>query len=152
MSILTDLLHGKITFSQAATQAASWAQKLVNANPEASAFAGATLNAVKQGASNMIMLADTELAQHFAQIVGGVETAADAALTGATGGKALPAVPLVNATIEQIASAGKAALDAWALQAKANLAAAPTQGAGSPTPPPPPPLPSPSSLSTPPGN
>lgn len=129
MSILLDLLHGKITFSQAATQASAWASKLISANPTAATLASDTLAAVKQGASNMVALADTELAQHYAQIVAAVEAGADAALNGATGGKALPAVPLVNATIEQIAAAGKAALDTWALQAKANLSPA-TASAG----------------------
>lgn len=124
MSILTDLIHRKITFATAADEAGQWAQKIVASNPQAQQFAAATLSAVKQGASNMIALADTELAQHYAQIVSGVETAADAALLGATGGKALPAVPLVNGTIEQIAAAGKSALDAWAMQAKASLAPA----------------------------
>lgn len=121
MSILTDLIHGKITFATAAAEAAQWAQKVVAANPQAAQLAQATLSAVKQGASNMVALADTELAQHYAQIVASVEAGADAALMGATGGKALPAVPLVNGTIEQIAAAGKSALDAWALQAKASL-------------------------------
>jgi hypothetical protein len=127
VSILLDLIRGKITFATAATEAGQWAQKVVAANPQAQAFASASLSAVKQGASNAVALADTELADHYAQIVGAVEAGADAALSGATGGKALPAVPLVNATIEQIAAAGKAALDAWALQAKANLT--PTQPA-----------------------
>lgn len=121
MSIFTDLLHGKITFGQAASEASAWASKLISGNPTASTLVSDTLSAVKQGASNMVALADTELAQHYAQIVGAVEAGADAALNGATGGKALPAVPLVNGTIEQIAAAGKAALDAWALQAKASL-------------------------------
>lgn len=128
MSILTDLIHGRIDFAQAASQAEQWAQKIVASNPTATQLAQASLSAVKQGASNMVALADTELAQHYSQIVAGIETAADAALNGATGGKALPAVPLVNGTIEQIAAAGKAALDTWAMQAKASLT--PAQPAG----------------------
>lgn len=139
MAILNDLIKRKITFGTAVAEAGQWASKLINSNPAAKQAVSDTLSAIKQGASNMIMLADTELADHFTQLVTAVEGGADAALMGATGGKILPAVPLVNATIEQIAAAGKVALDAWAMQAKANLLPAPAVQQGQPTPPPPPP-------------
>lgn len=129
-SILLNALRKKITFGEAAREAEQWASNLLKSNPAATALASTLLASVKQGASNMVALADTELAQHFDGLVNAVEAGADATLLGATGGKALPAVPIVNATIQQIAAAGKAALDAWALQAQANLApsAAPVLG------------------------
>lgn len=121
MSILTDALRGKITFSQASTEAAQWASKIITKDPTLSTAASATLAIIKQGASNAIMLADTELGPHIQPAADAVELALDAALAKATGGLSVPFNPLVNAGIDQMAGLVKAAADAWALKAKASL-------------------------------
>jgi hypothetical protein len=127
MSILSQLLHGQITFSQATSEAEQWASKVVSSDPALSQAAQAALSAVKQGASNAIMLADTQLATHAQGIVSGVEGVMDAAVLKATGGLALPAVPLIHAGIETAVSIAKSALDAWALEQKAKLTVQPAQ-------------------------
>lgn len=123
MSILTDVLSGKITFSQAAAEAAAWAQKIVACDPTLTATAGAVLSDVKQAASNAVDMADTWVGQHVAPMTAAIETAADAALAAATGGKSIPFNGFVNDGIDRMVQAGKAELDAWALKAKATLAA-----------------------------
>ena len=128
MSILSKALRHQITWGDAASQIGQWATNLVRNDATASAAVGAITTAVKQGASDAIGLADTALADHFAELTDAAHAAADAALVKVSGGALLPAVPLVNGVIDQIALASKAAIDAWALQAKANLAPA-TPGA-----------------------
>lgn len=126
MSILTDLLAKRITFAQAAAEAANWAQKLVASDPALTAAAGAVLSDVKQAASNAIDMADTWVGQHVGPMTAAIETAADAALAAATGGKSVPFNGFVNDGIDRMVQAGKAELDAWALKAKAGLAAPPS--------------------------
>lgn len=124
MSILSQLMRGKITFSQAATQAGDYAQKLTAADPALAATSAAILSAVKQGASNAIMLADTALGPMILAAGDTVEAALETALASATKGLSVPFNPIMDATIDQIAAAAKAQADAWALAAKAKLAAA----------------------------
>lgn len=124
MSILTELFEGKITFGQASEKATGWAQALTSKDPALAAAVGASLSIIKQGASNAIMLADTELGQYIHPAAVAVETALDAALAGATRGASLPFNPIVNSSIDQMAATVKAAADAWALQAKSNLTGA----------------------------
>lgn len=121
MSIVSDALRGKTTWATAVTRIEGWVSGNVNASPTLLAFKAAAMSSVKQGVSNALALADTELGQHFAGMVDGVEAAADAALLRATGGLALPAVPVMNATIKQFADAGRAAFDAWELEQQAKL-------------------------------
>ena len=121
MSILTDLLAKKITFNQAATEAGAWAQKVVAADPTMTAAAGAVLSDVKQAASNAIDMADTWVGQHIGPMTTSIETAADAALAAATGGKSISFNGFVNDGIDRMVAAGKAELDAWALKAKASM-------------------------------
>lgn len=123
MSILTELLHGKITFSQAKTEAETWAQQLTAKDPTLAAAVSETLSVVKQGASDAIMLADSALGAHIVPATEAVEAALNAALAGATGGLSVPFNPIMDAAIENFAGVVKKAADAWALQAKANLAA-----------------------------
>lgn len=122
MSILTELMHHQITWDQAKAKAEQWAQALSSSDPALATAIGDSLSAVKQGASNAIALADTALNNHFADMTQAVEAAVDAALVKVSGGAALPAVPLVNGVIDQIAASAKAVADAWALEAKAKLA------------------------------
>ncbi len=123
MSILTDLVQGKITFQQAVAEASAWSQKVVAADPTLTAVSGAVLSDVKQAASNAVDMADTWIGQHVAPMTLAIETAADAALAAATGGKSIPFNGFVNDGIDRMVQAGKSELDAWALKAKAELAA-----------------------------
>lgn len=122
MSILTELLHGKITFTQAATQAEAWASKVSGGNPVLTAIEGAVLSNVKQAASNAVDLAEGELGKLLAGASGQVEAALDGLLASATGGLSTPFNPLINHGIDTIANAIKAEADAWALRVKASLA------------------------------
>lgn len=123
MSIFSQLTHGKITFSQAAAQATDWTSKVIASDPALTTAAAGLLSAVKQGASNAIMLADTALGPMIAPAADGVEVALDAALASATKGLSVPFNPIMDATIDQFAAVVKAAADSWALSAKARLAA-----------------------------
>lgn len=123
MSILTDLLSKKITFAQAATEAGAWASSLVAKDPILTAAAGAILSDVKQAASNAVMAADTMVGAAILPAAQGVEVALDGALASLTKGASIPFNGFINDGIDQMANAIKAEADAWALKAKAALAA-----------------------------
>lgn len=125
MSILTDLLSHKITFSQAVAEGEQWAANLVKNNPAATAFAGAALSDLKQAASNAVDLADKALGPivHAGSIA--VQTAANAAIISAVGPAGAALTPAVDSAIDNITAALKAEIDAAALQAKAAMAPAP---------------------------
>lgn len=123
MSILTKLLHGEITFSEAISEAAGWAQGVVASDPVFTQAAGDALSAIKQAASDAVTIADSALVPHLAPAADAVEAALETALAGATGGLSVPFNPLIDAGIDRIAGIAKNAADAWALQTKARLAA-----------------------------
>lgn len=126
MAIITDALKGKITWPQAAQEIGNWFAQIghrVMSDPIASQAANDLQAVVKQGASNALAFADTELAPHLGEATAAVETAADALLLKATGGAAAPAVPFVNSGIEQAIAVLKSALDAKELEWKAKLQA-----------------------------
>lgn len=123
MSILTELLRGKITFTQAAAKAAGWAAGIASHTPALTAAAGELLSAVKQGASEAIGDADTALVAHLSPIVEAVETALEKALAGITGGLSVPFNPLIDAGIDRLAAITKQAAEVWALEAKGKIAA-----------------------------
>ena len=129
MSILTDLLHRKITFGQAAEKAAGWANALISHDANLSSTAGAVLSDVKQGASNAVAAADGALADHYAELVTGGEALLEGALAKATGGATVPFNPIISDGIDNIAAMLKAGADAWALRTKAELAAPATKAA-----------------------
>lgn len=122
MSILTELLEKKITFSQAAQKAAGWAQAIVAHDPTLSGTANAVLSDVKQGASNAVDIADSALSASIMPAAKGVESLLENALSAATKGVTVPFNPLISDGIDRIADAIKAEADAWALKAKATLA------------------------------
>ena len=123
MSILSELIEGKITFSQAAAEAAAWADALISPDPTLQASTTAVLSDVKQAASNAVEMADSALAAFILPAAKTVETALDTALAGATGGVSVGFNVFINDGVDQIAGAIKAEADAWALKAKAALAA-----------------------------
>jgi hypothetical protein len=122
MSILTDLMQKKITFSQAATQAGEWVSQIVAKDPTLQATAATVLSDVKQAASNAVNLAESALDSAILPAAASVEAAFEAALAKATGGVSLPFNPIITHGIDTIAAALKAEVDAAALKAKANLA------------------------------
>lgn len=125
MSILSQLFRRKITFSQAAEQAAKWASDIAAHDPALAQAAGETLSIVKQGASDAIMLADTALGRIILPAADAVEAALETALASATKGASVPFNPIIDTSIDQMANVIKSAADAWALAAKARLAAPP---------------------------
>ena len=127
MSILTDLAEGKITFPTAATEAESWASKLITSDPTLSTAASGVLSDVKQAASDAVGMADTAIGTAILPAAKGVEVALDAALATVTKGVSIPFNGFVNDGIDQMAAAIKAEADAWALKAKAALAAPATK-------------------------
>lgn len=124
MSILTDLLAKKITFSQATAEASAWVSHVFANDQVASAAAAVVLSDLKQAASNAVDLADKALGAVIAPATIAIETAANAAIAQAVGpvGAGL-LTPAADHAIETIAAALKAEVDAAALKAKAALAA-----------------------------
>lgn len=122
MSILTDAIHKKITWTQAAAEAAQWATGWLSKSPEATAAVGAALSDAKQMLSDAIGMADTALAGHVGEVADATEAALEAALAKATGGISVPFNPLISDGIDKLAAAGAAAAHLWAMQTKAKLA------------------------------
>lgn len=115
MSILNDLLKKKITFNTAVSEFGGWVNKLAGpANAQ-------MLPYLKQGASNLIALADSELAPHYDEAVTLVTNALDGLLLKSTNGIALPAIPLVNKGLHDMADVLKHAIDVWVLETEASL-------------------------------
>ncbi len=125
MSILSQVLSGKITFGEAAAKIAADASKLINSDPTLAQTVGAIQSDLKQAASEAVTMADSALGKYIAPATAGIEAAADLALAGVTGGKSIPFNPLINDGIDRIAAAIKSEADAWALKAKAALVTPP---------------------------
>jgi hypothetical protein len=83
------------------------------------------LSDLKQGASNAVALANTDLASYVSSVTSPLETALEAMLAKATNGVSIPFNPLITHSIDTIAAAVKAEVDAWATKTKASLAGAP---------------------------
>lgn len=123
MSILTELMHGKITFSQAAAKATAWAQSIIAGDAVLTEAAGASLSIVKQAASDAITIGDTALATHAGPVADAVEAALETALSRATNGASVAFNPLIDAGIDQFVNVAVSAAHSWALEYKAKLAA-----------------------------
>lgn len=129
MSILTDLLSKKITFSQAASEVVQWGEKLIASDPTITNAVGVVVSDAKQAASNAVAIAGGALAQVILPGSVAVEAATNAAILKAVGplGAGL-LTPAVDNAIETVANALKAEIDAAVLNAKAQLAKPATQG------------------------
>ena len=125
MSILNDLLKGKISFSTAAAEAGQWVSQVVAKDATLAGSMGTVLSDLKQGASNAVALAETDLATYVSSVTSPLETALEAMLSKITGGASIPFNPLITHSIDTIAAAVKAEVDAWATKTKANLAGSP---------------------------
>jgi hypothetical protein len=130
MSILTDLLEKKITFSQAASQSLAWAEKLISSDPHLTNAANAVVSDVKQAASTAVVMADSYVGAAILPAAKGVEVALDAALASVTKGASIPFNGFVNDGIDLMAAAIQAEAAAWALKAKAALAQPSSASAG----------------------
>jgi hypothetical protein len=136
MSILSQAFAGKITWSQAASQADAWAAKWINNDPTATQFVGGVLSTVKQGLSDAISAASSTLATNKTNIAKATEVALEAELAAITHGLSLPANPFITEGIDGLVNAAVTAAQAWGLSAKAALGPV----AASPAPPAPPPI------------
>lgn len=122
MSILSDLMGGKITFSQAETEVEAWADKLISNDPTLTNATAVVVSDVKQAASDAITIGASALSPVITVAAKTVETALELALSGATKGLSVGFNPLISAGIDTIAGAMVAEITAWSLQAKAELA------------------------------
>ena len=127
MSILTDLMAKKITFSQAVTEVESWGANVLKNDPTATAAVGAVTSDLKQAASDAVTIAESDLQPFIAPAAAATSVALEAALAGLTKGVSLPFNPLITAGIDTIANAVNAEVQAWAAQAKASLVATPAK-------------------------
>lgn len=91
--------------------------------PGAAAVETSLVSEVKQGASDVLSaVGDGVLTPAEQALITGIDGLADAAMTAASGGTALPLVPMTNTAINGIVNKGYAALQAWALKQSAALA------------------------------
>lgn len=135
MSILTELLARKITFSQARAKVTPWLAR--TAPIVTPAVQDAVEDAVLQGASNMVDLSTTALGGLLGPAMDTVQAAASNVLRGylpAPVGVAL--LPAANDAVDRIQGALQAQVAAWALEAKAQIAEAQAVNASRPQVPP----------------
>lgn len=125
MSILSDWMGHKISFSTAADEAGQWVAKLVDGNQLATAAGGALLSDLKRAASDAITVGDSVLGPIILNSAKVVEVELEAMLAKATGGVSVIANPLINAGIDTMALSLKNVIDVWATQAKAQLVPTP---------------------------
>ena len=83
MSIIAQLVEGKITWSQAETQIEGWFKGILSSNPAIATDVAAAQSDLKQVASDALGLADTALGPIISAGALSVEGAATVALTAA---------------------------------------------------------------------
>jgi hypothetical protein len=120
MSIFSDLLHGKITFSQAISETTVWAGHLPGAGQAGTNVVGD----LKQAASDAVSFADSAAGTIIGDGVVALELAA-AAMFAKLGPIGSALTPLADAGIDQAAGILAATIHAEAAKAKAALAPAP---------------------------
>lgn len=123
MSILTDLLQKKISFSQAVSQGEAWFSSILTHAPSAvQSDVAAGLSDFKQAASDAVALADTALGPILVVGTTTVEAAANTAITAAVGPALSAALtPAVDAGITSVTNALHAEIDAVAAQIRSKL-------------------------------
>lgn len=125
MSILTDLLSGKITFSTAETEIGAWFSKLTASNSAVSQATSTLMTDLKQAASDAITVGESAIGPIITDGATALETLLENLFAKATGGLSIVANPLINSGIDTIANTLKNAIDAWATAKKASLVPAP---------------------------
>jgi len=124
MSILTEVLHGKITFAQAAAKIEADAATLINHLPAPlHAAVDALTPSLKQAASNAVDMGDTALKDALDVGLVALTPAVSAALAHYVPAGTL-LTPMAIDALDRMTAALKAEIDALAVEAKANLAAA----------------------------
>jgi hypothetical protein len=125
LSILSDLIEGKITFSTAASDIVQWAEKLISNDPAVTNAAASLVTDAKQAASDAITIGESALGPVILPASKALETALETALASATKGLSVGFNPLISSGIDTIANALQSQIATWALEAKASLATAP---------------------------
>lgn len=125
MNIIAKIVSGAVTlWTDIVNEIEGDAAKVKAALPASAIPAfDVTVSDLKQGASDALSAVTAGATSVAPGLVKGLEALADQELAVATNGLAVPLVPLVNTGIDNIAAAGIASLKAWALKAKASLAA-----------------------------
>lgn len=132
MSILSDLLNRKITFSQAATQIESWGVSIVRnlANdPTVIATTGAVVSDLKQAASDALSIADNFAGPILASEAAMIEASADAVFKAYFGPYAVIASKATHDSVDRIAAGLAALIHSKALEYKASMQSSVTPGA-----------------------
>ena len=123
MSILSQLIHGKITWAQALTDIEAWAGALLDKAPLPIHDAiNAAVKDVKQGASDAIALGDTLAGPLIDTAASAAGIAFKAAVTTYLGPFGATVTPAGLDAIDRIRDGVIAELHVLALQAKAGLA------------------------------
>jgi hypothetical protein len=125
MSILTEVLHGKLSFSDAAAKIEADAVALVNHLPAPLHDAiNAILPDLKQAASNAVDMGDTAMKAALDVGLTAITPAISAALAHyVPAGTVL--TPMAIDALDRMVAAFKAEIDALAFEAKAAMVAAP---------------------------
>lgn len=128
--IVTGLVSGKMTWTEAESEIDQTASKVFSSLPAAAQTAVTTaISDVKQGASNALAIAGSALAPDIAIGTKAVEGALDTLIVAYTGGLAVPLVAGVNDGLDALGGYLTSAIQARLLQQKAALAAAMTPAA-----------------------
>lgn len=128
MSIVSDALNKRTTWSAAASQLGQWVAQILGPQPTAQATqqAGVLLADLKQSTSDAISLADTLMGPLLAAGALAVETAADAALKAAIGPVASIITPAMDTAISDVETQLIAAIRTRTAAFRASLAPKPS--------------------------
>lgn len=133
-SLFSNIFNGIVKdFQSAAPIVEGVWKKAVSVIPTLEKDAEAGVSALKQQVSNAFAWADTQSSPVFADATSMVESAADTLVMGLTLGLATPAIPLVNAGIEQGFALLHAVLDHAEASVKSQLSLPPPTSAAKPT-------------------
>lgn len=132
MSIISDALSGRTTWSTAANQIAGWFARI--AGPAASADvlqkSGALMSDLKQAASDAVSLSETLMGPLLSAGALAVEAAADTALKAAIGPAASMLTPAIDTAISDVETQLIAAIRTRSAAIRASLS--PTAGTAQP--------------------
>ena len=122
MSILSQLVDKKITWTTAIQETGQWFQKLgASAPPQVLADLGQAESSLKQGLSNAIALGDTALGPLLTNAAGPIEVAVTGFLDAVSHGVNLPFSPAEDAGISLGIQALHTLIDELATQARSKL-------------------------------
>ena len=121
MSILTQVLHGKISPLEGITEAIGWGQKVAAQNPAIAAPILATVDGLHTAAYAAQSLTGTASGTAVANVTPVLEDALDKELATLTGGATVPFNGLINDGLDRISAAVHAEIDAYFLKYKASL-------------------------------